>query len=186
MLATPGSLPPAGVEDRWAFEVKQDGQRAMVYLPGGGNGDPVVRSGADITTAYPELTALGSVFGRPAVLDREIVALDREGRSDFERPQSRMGLTGSPAKAARMAQLVPAHLILFDAVHLDDHNLTRLPYTERRSLLEGLELPGVHWSTPTAVGRLAVGPKLATSRNRELRILQLLKDRGHPEWSPGL
>ncbi|MFF2902912.1 ATP-dependent DNA ligase, partial [Streptomyces sp. NPDC057966] len=28
MLATAGSLPPADVEDRWAFEVKQDGQRA--------------------------------------------------------------------------------------------------------------------------------------------------------------
>jgi len=32
----PGSLPSAAVEDRWAFEVKQDGQRAMVYLPGDG------------------------------------------------------------------------------------------------------------------------------------------------------
>ncbi|MFF1649882.1 hypothetical protein [Streptomyces sp. NPDC058240] len=72
-------------------------------------------------------------------------------RCPFERLQSRMGLTGSPAKAARMAQVVPAHLVLFDAVHLDGHSLTGLPYTERRALLESLGLDGTHWSTPAAV-----------------------------------
>ncbi|MFJ8849889.1 ATP-dependent DNA ligase [Streptomyces sp. NPDC102437] len=149
MLATPGSLPPRGMEERWAFEVKQDGQRAMIYLPGDGSTLLRSRSGADITTAYPELTGLGSVLGRPAVLDGEIVALDREGRSDFERLQPRMGLT-SAAKAARMAELVPAHLVLFDAVHLDSRSLTGLPYTERRTLLEDLGLDGEHWSTPAA------------------------------------
>ncbi|WP_331737400.1 non-homologous end-joining DNA ligase (plasmid) [Streptomyces sp. NBC_00984] len=150
MLATPGSLPPAAVEDRWAFEVKQDGQRAMVYLPGDGTVTLRSRSGADITTAYPEFAGLGSVLGRPAVLDGEIVALDSEGRSDFERLQSRMGLT-SEAKAARMARLVPAHLVVFDAVHLGGRGLTGLPYTERRTLLEELGLGGKHWSTPAAV-----------------------------------
>ncbi|MFH8519193.1 ATP-dependent DNA ligase [Streptomyces gelaticus] len=150
MLATAGALPAAAGQDHWAFEVKQDGQRAMVYLPGDGTTVLRSRSGADITTVYPELVGLGSVLGRPAVLDGEIVALDSEGRSDFERLQSRMGLT-SPAKAARMARIVPAHLVLFDAVHLDGSSLTGLPYSERRGLLEGLGLDGTHWSTPAAV-----------------------------------
>ncbi|MFF3787414.1 ATP-dependent DNA ligase [Streptomyces sp. NPDC001933] len=150
MLATPGSLPSAAVEGRWAFEVKQDGQRAMVYLPGDGTVILRSRSGADISAVYPELAGLGAVLGRRAVLDGEIVALDREGRSDFERLQSRMGLT-SAAKAARMAQSVPAHLVLFDAVHLDGRGLTGLPYAERRALLQGLGLDGEHWSTPAAV-----------------------------------
>ncbi|MFE7112222.1 non-homologous end-joining DNA ligase [Streptomyces sp. NPDC057575] len=150
MLAAPGSLPPAAVEDRWAFEVKQDGQRAMVYLPGDESTVLRSRSGADISAVYPELATLGAALGRPAVLDGEIVALDSEGRSDFERLQSRMGLT-SAAKAARMALLVPAHLVLFDAVYLDGRGLTGLPYTERRTLLEGLGLDGEHWSTPAAI-----------------------------------
>ncbi|WP_328512807.1 non-homologous end-joining DNA ligase (plasmid) [Streptomyces sp. NBC_00376] len=150
MLATPGGLPPAVTEERWAFEVKQDGQRAMVYLPGDGTVLLRSRSGADITAVYPELAALGSVLGRPAVLDGEIVALDDEGRSNFERLQSRMGLA-SAAKAARMAEVVPVHLVLFDAVYLDGHDLTGLPYTERRTLLEDLGLDGKHWSTPAAV-----------------------------------
>ncbi|MEV7857000.1 non-homologous end-joining DNA ligase [Streptomyces sp. NPDC088183] len=150
MLATAGSLPPAAVEGRWAFEVKQDGLRAMVYLPGDGSTVLRSRSGADISAVYPELAELGSLLGRPAVLDGEIVALDDEGRSDFERLQSRMGLA-SAAKAARMTQVVPAYLVLFDAVYLDGHRLTGLPYTERRALLEGLGLDGEYWSTPAAV-----------------------------------
>ncbi|MFF3129697.1 non-homologous end-joining DNA ligase [Streptomyces sp. NPDC057908] len=151
MLATPGGLPPEAVEDRWAFEVKYDGQRAMVYLPGDGTVTLRARSGADITAAYPELAGLGSALDRPAVLDGEIVALDSEGRSDFERLQSRMGLAGSPAKAARMAQIMPAHLVLFDVVFLGHSSLIRLPYADRRTLLEDLCLAGLHWSTPAAV-----------------------------------
>ncbi|MGW6463603.1 non-homologous end-joining DNA ligase [Streptomyces rubiginosohelvolus] len=152
MLATPGPLPSAGVEDRWAFEVKQDGQRAMVYLPGDGTILLRARSGTDITAAYPELFPLADALGaRSAVLDGEIVALDDQGRSDFERLQQRMGLADSPAKAARMAARVPAHLMLFDVVHLDGRLLTELPYAERRALLEGLGLAGPSWSTPAAI-----------------------------------
>ncbi len=111
-LATPGALPPPAVEDRWAFELKKDGQRAMIYLPGDGTVLVRSRSGADITAAYPELLPLADACGgRPAVLNGEIVALDDRGHSDFERLQQRMGLAGSPARAAYMAARVRAHLI---------------------------------------------------------------------------
>ncbi|MFE3379388.1 ATP-dependent DNA ligase [Streptomyces anulatus] len=152
MLATPGVLPSPVGEDRWAFEVKQDGQRAMIYLPGDGTVLVRARSGTDITAAYPELLPLADACGgRPAVLDGEIVALDGQGRSDFERLQQRMGLAGSPARAARMAARVPAHLMLFDVVHLDGRPVTGLPYAERRELLEGFGLAGPAWSTPAAI-----------------------------------
>lgn len=151
MLATPGRLPLAATESSWAAEVKQDGQRAVVYLPGDGTVTLRSRSGADITAAYPELTHLAGALTRPAILDGEIVALDDQGVPDFERLQSRMGLAGSPSKAARMARTIPAHLVLFDVVHLDEGSLVRLPYTERRTLLEGLGLDGASWSTPAAV-----------------------------------
>ncbi|MEU0631954.1 hypothetical protein [Streptomyces sp. NPDC005989] len=71
--------------------LENDGQRATVHLPGDGTVLVRSRSGADISAVYPELAELGSVLGRPAVLDGEIVALGREGHSDFERLQSRMG-----------------------------------------------------------------------------------------------
>lgn len=152
MLATPGRLPPPSEDTSYAYEVKQDGQRCMVYAPGDGSVELRSRSGADITPAYPELASLGAVLGsRPAVLDGEIVALDDEGRSDFQRLQPRMGLAGSPVRAARMAAKAPVHLMLFDVVFLDTSRLTRTPYSERRAVLESLDLGGPAWSVPAAV-----------------------------------
>ncbi|MFI6014230.1 non-homologous end-joining DNA ligase [Streptomyces sp. NPDC051243] len=152
MLATPGTLPPAAQDARWAYETKQDGQRAVVYLAGDGSLLLRARSGEDITAAYPELRALGGALGSTsAVLDGEILALDEQGRADFQLLQSRMGLAHAPARAARMAARTPVHLVLFDVMHLADRSLVTLPYTQRRGLLEELGIGGPYWSTPAAV-----------------------------------
>ncbi|WP_330455869.1 ATP-dependent DNA ligase [Streptomyces sp. NBC_00820] len=151
MLATAGSLPPAAQDARWAYETKQDGQRVMVYLPGDGRVLLRARSGEDITGAYPELAALGGALGgTPAVLDGEVLALDGQGRADFQLLQSRMGLAHSPALAARRAAQVPVHLVLFDVPYLTEP-LLRVPYARRRTRLEELGLAGAYWSTPAAV-----------------------------------
>ncbi|WP_184599047.1 non-homologous end-joining DNA ligase [Streptomyces violarus] len=152
MLATPGTLPPAAQDARWAYETKQDGQRVVAYLPGDGSVLLRARSGEDITAAYPELRPLGTVLGpTPAVLDGEILALDEQGRANFQLLQSRMGLAHAPARAARRAAEVPVHLVLFDLMHLESHALIRLPYARRRSALEDLGLAGPSWSTPAAL-----------------------------------
>ncbi|MEU8592376.1 non-homologous end-joining DNA ligase [Streptomyces globisporus] len=152
MLATPGRLPSASLDASYAYEVKQDGQRCIAYVSGDGSVLLRSRSGTDITAAYPDLSDLGRGLGsRPAVLDGEIIAPDREGSADFQRLQSRMGLAGSPARAARMARRIPAHLVLFDVLFLDTESLTRTVYSERRAVLEGLNLVGSNWSTPAAI-----------------------------------
>ncbi|ELS50467.1 putative DNA polymerase LigD, ligase domain-containing protein [Streptomyces viridochromogenes Tue57] len=152
MLATPGTLPPAAQDARWAYETKQDGQRAVIYLEGDGSLLLRARSGEDITAAYPELGPLGGALGTtPAVLDGEILALDEEGRADFQLLQSRMGLAHAPARAARMAARTPVHLVLFDVMHLAGRSLVTLPYTRRRGRLEELGLDGPYWSTPAAL-----------------------------------
>lgn len=151
MLATPGSLPPAAQDERWAYETKQDGQRVMVYLPGDGSVLLRARSGEDITGAYPELRPLAGALGStPAVLDGEVLALDARGRADFQLLQSRMGLAHAPARAARRAAQVPVHLVLFDVPYLAE-SLLRLPYVRRRARLTELALAGPYWSTPGAV-----------------------------------
>ncbi|MFJ9327342.1 non-homologous end-joining DNA ligase [Streptomyces sp. NPDC101230] len=152
MLATPGCLPSASVDTAYAYEVKQDGQRCIAYVAGDGTLELRSRSGADITRAYPDLSGLGRALGtRPAVLDGEIVALNNEGHADFQLLQSRMGLAGSPARAARVAATVPARLVLFDVLFLDAETLTRTVYSERRAILEDLDLSGPNWTTPAAI-----------------------------------
>ncbi|WP_369228365.1 ATP-dependent DNA ligase [Streptomyces sp. R39] len=151
MLATPGRLPPAAQDARWAYETKQDGQRVVVYLPGDAGMLLRARSGEEITAAYPELRPLARALGRtPAILDGEVLAVDEHGRADFQLLQSRMGLAHAPARAARMAARVPVHLVLFDVLLLTDPLLTTA-YAERRRRLESLSLQGPYWSTPRAV-----------------------------------
>ncbi|MFE7118907.1 ATP-dependent DNA ligase [Streptomyces sp. NPDC057654] len=183
MLATAGRLPVPGAAERWAAETKYDGQRSVLYLPGDGSAELRARSGADITRAYPELSALGGALGdATAVLDGEIVALDGRGRPDFERLQPRMALTGSPAKTARLARDVPVRLILFDAMFLDGRDLTGLPYAERRRLLEGLDLRGAHWSTPAAVVGHA---QQALDATREQGLEGIVLKRTDSAYEPG-
>ncbi|MEV6539487.1 ATP-dependent DNA ligase [Streptomyces sp. NPDC051665] len=151
MLATSGPLPPAAQDSRWAYETKQDGQRVLMYLPGDGSVLLRARSGEDITAAYPELLALGSELSTtPAILDGEVLALDEQGRADFQLLQGRMGLAGSPAQAARRAAETPVHLVLFDIPHLGQP-LLALRYAHRRTALEQLDLDGPYWSTPAAL-----------------------------------
>ncbi|MGX1543001.1 ATP-dependent DNA ligase [Streptomyces adustus] len=152
MLAMPGTLPPPAQDAHWAYETKQDGQRVVAYLAGDGGVLLRARSGEDITAAYPELRALGGALGgTPAVLDGEVLALDADGRADFQLLQSRMGLAHAPARAARRAAEVPVHLVLFDVMHLGTHPLLTEPYRRRRSRLEELDLQGPYWSTPAAL-----------------------------------
>ncbi|HEY7630171.1 MAG TPA: non-homologous end-joining DNA ligase, partial [Thermoleophilaceae bacterium] len=77
----------------------------------------------------------------------EIVAFDEEGRPSFERLQSRMHLASDSAIRRRM-QDIPAAYMIFDLLFLDGHSTLSLPYSDRRRLLEQLELEGPNWRTP--------------------------------------
>jgi bifunctional non-homologous end joining protein LigD len=184
MLATPGKLPPAAQDARWAYETKQDGQRAVVYLEGDGSVLLRARSGEDITPAYPELHPLGTALGSvSAVLDGEILALDEEGRAGFQLLQSRMGLAHAPAKAARMAARTPVHLVLFDVMYLAGRSLVGLPYVRRRVRLEELSLAGPFWSTPAALVGHGADALTAT---REYGLEGLVCKRLDSVYEPGV
>ncbi|MBB6439120.1 non-homologous end-joining DNA ligase [Streptomyces candidus] len=152
MLAVPGALPSPAREHLYAVETKYDGMRTVVYAPGDGTLVLRSRAGLDATAAYPELHPLADALaGMPAVLDGEIVVFDEQGRPDFGRLQTRMGLASSPAKAARLAATTPVHLILFDALHVNGRSLLTHAYTDRRAVLEDLALAAPRWSTPASV-----------------------------------
>ena len=147
MLATPGSLPPASQDRQWAFEVKWDGVRAICEIDGG-RITLWSRNDRDITVSYPEVRGLGAQLGTTqAVLDGELAVLDQDQRSSFSRLQPRMHVA-SASEARRLADQDPVVYLIFDLLYLDGRWLLELPYSDRRQLLDGLELEGAHWRTP--------------------------------------
>ncbi|MEA2398188.1 MAG: bifunctional non-ous end joining protein LigD, partial [Thermoleophilaceae bacterium] len=145
MLARLGGLPRD--QARFAFEVKWDGVRAILYSQPGRTRIQGRRL-TDITEGYPELRPLGRQLGsRTAILDGEIVAFDSEGKPSFERLQRRMHLTGE-SRIKRRAAEIPASYMIFDLLYLDGHSLMDLPYAERRERLDELGLEGPAWRTP--------------------------------------
>lgn len=147
MLATPGALPPAAQDRQWAFEMKWDGVRAICEVDGG-RITLWSRNDRDITVSYPELRDLGAQLGTTqAVLDGEIAVLDAHERSSFSRLQRRMHIANA-TEARRLADQDPVVYLIFDLLHLDGRSLLELPYSDRRQLLDGLELEGAYWRTP--------------------------------------
>jgi bifunctional non-homologous end joining protein LigD len=154
MLARAGTLPRD--PERWAFEVKWDGVRAVVHSQPG-RLHLLSRNGNDITAAYPELRALNPALSmHEVILDAEVIAFDDEGRPSFQALQSRMHARGTHVK--RLAERRPVTLMVFDVLWLDGHSLVDLPWEERRERLEALELDGPHWQTPPA--HIGVGEAL--------------------------
>jgi bifunctional non-homologous end joining protein LigD len=163
MLATLADLPAS--DEGWSFEVKWDGVRAVVFLDAGRT-RLMSRNARDITVAYPELRPLaGEVAGRPVALDGEIVALDADGRPSFGLLQTRISIADA-GQAARLAARTPATLMVFDVLHLDGGSAMPLPWSERRALLESLELEGPSWRTPRVFD--GGGALLAAAREQGL------------------
>jgi len=145
MAAVTGDLPVG--DERWAFEVKWDGVRALTYVDAGGL-RMESRNLLDITPRYPELHGLREALGpHEAVLDGEVVTFDDEGRPSFQRLQHRMHVAGVHDVRLRMQQY-PVVYMLFDVLWLDGHATVGLPYTDRRKLLTALDLEGERWQVP--------------------------------------
>src|SRR5690606_3256178 len=104
------------------LEVKYDGFRALAARSGK-EVALISRNQLDFAPRYPELVAaLSRLRIQEAVLDGEIVGLDPEGRSRFER----MGLPGGH------------HYVLFDVLWWKGRDVRSRPLTERVGLLDQL------------------------------------------------
>ncbi len=151
MLARAGDLPPPREQNRWSYEIKWDGVRAIGYVqPGRFRLES--RNLREITDGYPEVRGILRDLGmHEAVLDGEIVAFDENGRPSFSRLQQRMHVTSSSA-VKRLMGSTPVVYAIFDLLYLDGHSLMGLPYHERRARLEALALGGPAWRVPAVHG----------------------------------
>ena len=116
----------------WLFEIKWDGVRTLARIKDG-KSRLWSRSAREITQEYPEMADLAAhVNARDAWLDGEIVVLDGEGRSDFQRLQLRFGVQ-RPSK--QLIESTPTVFYVFDILYLDGYDLHKVPLIERKELL---------------------------------------------------
>src|SRR5260370_41161898 len=120
-------------DDRYGWEFKWDGVRAIASVSGG-TLRLVSRAGHDMTASYPELAVLAGRTSGPVILDGEIVAL-RDGRPDFGLLQSRMHVRHPTGRRVRAA---PVQLYVFDLLYQGREPLLAVPYPGRRPPLEDL------------------------------------------------
>jgi bifunctional non-homologous end joining protein LigD len=139
MLATLDTTPFSDPE--WLFEIKWDGIRALAWVEEG-RLEMRARSGRVITSQYPELAELPQrVRGRRALLDGEIVALDENGHSNFERLQARMNVSRPSPLQQRQA---PVTYYLFDILHYEGYDLRQVPLGDRKRFLKS----ALEWGGP--------------------------------------
>jgi len=125
-LATLVKEPPEGEE--WLHELKFDGYRMLVHLTGG-KAKFWSRNQKDWTEKFPNLVKAVKTFpATTAILDGEVVIVDKAGRSSFQRLQNSMGKS---KEAAFVFQI-------FDLIYFDGLDLTRVPLLKRKLMLEEL------------------------------------------------
>jgi len=113
----------------WIFEPKLDGERCLAFVD---RGDVrlMSRNKKRIDHSYPEIST--ALARQPdALVDGEVVAL-ADGRPSFSALQRRMHVLDP---AAELLRSVPVLFYVFDVIHLDGYDLTRLPLMTRKKVL---------------------------------------------------
>lgn len=108
----------------WQFEVKLDGYRALSYLNNGA-AQILSRNLKSFNEKFPPIYQAMKELDLDAVLDGEIVVLNNSGVSDFSALQNWRGND--------QGKLV---YYIFDILRLNGSDLTALPLSKRRAILE--------------------------------------------------
>lgn len=136
MTARPAhALPDEGRAERFSFEPKFDGFRALAFVQ---DGRAVLQSRQQrfLTRYFPEITtALLAQVPDGTVLDGELV-IRTGGRFDFGALQRR--IHPSAMHAARRSQVTPATFVIFDVLAREGVDLRPEQYRRRRKALRRL------------------------------------------------
>lgn len=123
--------------DDWIYEHKFDGERCFAYKK---NGKVRLKSRNDriINNEYPELvTVLEKQAADDFIIDGEIVALNKEGISDFQLLQGRINIK-SITESESLEKQVPIYYHIFDLLYTNGYNICHLPLLARKALLKNL------------------------------------------------
>ncbi|HYL59109.1 MAG TPA: DNA ligase D, partial [Candidatus Acidoferrales bacterium] len=120
--------------DKWLFEVKYDGVRALA-IRDGGSVRLFSRNRVDITDTYPEIAlSLNALPFERFVIDGEIFAANEQGRADFQLLQRRMHVRGAAA-AKHLSRAIPVCCFAFDLLAFGGFDLRGLALEARKRIL---------------------------------------------------
>lgn len=125
-LATLVDAPPSGKQ--WIHEIKFDGYRMLAWIESKGV-RLRTRNGHDWTDKFPAIaTALAKLKTHGTIIDAEVVALDQEGKSDFQALQAML----------KDQQKVAVTMYAFDLLYADYQDWRNRPLLERKDRLKHL------------------------------------------------
>ncbi|MGY4306643.1 bifunctional non-homologous end joining protein LigD [Bradyrhizobium sp. USDA 4369] len=133
-LCTSVAQPPSG--EGWAHEIKFDGYRVQIRVVDG-KATLKTRKGLDWTAKFG---AIAQEAGRlpDAIIDGEIVALDRDGNPNFAALQAAIS-------AGQTDELI---FFAFDLIFADEFDLRRQPLRERKARLARLLKDNIKGKAP--------------------------------------
>jgi DNA ligase D-like protein (predicted ligase) len=135
MECLPVSVLPEGKE--WSYEIKLDGFRLEAVKTKGAT-TLFSRRGNILNRKFPYIATALKGLADNTILDGEVVALDSQGRSDFNLLQN---FRSAESKI---------HYYIFDILALKGRNVSTLSLAERRKILAKVLKPNDHISTSPA------------------------------------
>ncbi len=119
----------------WIFEDKYDGIRAIAYVE---DGEVTLysRNQKEMTARYPELLKLPQwIRAKQAILDGEIIVVNRRGSASFQDLQARFGVTDKNT-IERLVKTQKIIYYVFDVLYLNGYSLMDAKLLDRKRVLE--------------------------------------------------
>lgn len=110
----------------WLYEIKWDGYRALANV-NNGKVHLYSRNGITFNSRFSPIAESLKTLSHQAILDGEIVLLNEDGLPNFQGLQNY-----DPSNGQTLRYYV------FDLLYLNGHSITRLPLTDRKSLIPDL------------------------------------------------
>lgn len=130
LIGTEGE--PFDSED-YIYELKLDGERCIAYLDGD---KTILKNKRNILMLpkVPELAEIHKNVNVRCILDGELAVI-KNGKPDFFEIQKR-SMMSNPVKIDMAVKKHPACFTAFDILYFEDRQVTDLPLTERKELLQ--------------------------------------------------
>lgn len=119
--------------DEYIYELKFDGERCIAYLD---RDKTILKNKRNILMLpkVPELAEIHKNVNVRCILDGELAVI-KDGRPDFFEIQKR-SMMSNPVKIDMAAKKYPACFTAFDILYYENRQVTDLPLTERKELLQ--------------------------------------------------